>query len=133
MSNPILWREFKDEYRLVAQKCSSCGLVVYPMKHKICPKCGKVQEEEIEVGLNPYGNVVTYTIQYVPGPGAKEFVPPMILVVCDLEGGGRISGVLTDCAPENVKIGMRVKLELRSFYTINGLDVYSQKFTPVRG
>jgi uncharacterized OB-fold protein len=56
----------------------------------------------------------------------------MILVVCDLEGGGRISGVLTDCVPEDVRVGMPVKMELRSFYKINGLEVYSQKFTPNR-
>jgi uncharacterized OB-fold protein len=132
MSNPLVWRESKDEYRLTAQKCKYCGLVIYPMKHKICPRCGKVQDEICEVELNPRGRVVTYSIQYVPGPGAKDFAPPMILVVCDLEGGGRISGILTDCPPESVQIGMPVKMELRSFYTINGLEVYSQKFTPIR-
>jgi len=132
MSDPFVWRELRDEYQLVAQRCSSCGVVIYPMKHKICPKCGEIQEETKEIKLNPHGKIVTYTVQYVPGPGAKEFGPPMILVICDLDDGGRINGILTDCAPDSVKIGMRVKLELRSLYTSNGLDVYSHKFTPIK-
>ena len=131
MSTPYIARELKDEYCLIAQKCTSCGVIIYPMKHKICPSCGQIQEERKEFRLNPRGKVVSYTVQYVPGPGAKEFTPPMILVVADLEGGGRISGILTDCAPETVKIGMPVKLELRSLYTVGGLDVYSHKFVPL--
>lgn len=55
----------------------------------------------------------------------------MIFAVVDLEGGGRLSGILTECSPEHVKIGIPVKLELRSVYTIKGLNVYSHKFVPL--
>jgi uncharacterized OB-fold protein len=82
--------------------------------------------------LNPRGRVVSYTVQFVPGPGAKEFNPPMILVVVDLDGGGRINGILTDCSTEEVRIGMQVRLVPRSVFTSNGLDVYSHKFTLLR-
>jgi len=131
MSSPYVWRELKDEYRLIAQKCTSCGTIVYPMKHHICPGCGQIQRDRKELQLNPRGKVVTYTVQYIPGPGAKEFIPPMIFAVVDLEGGGRLSGILTDCPPEGVRIGMPVRLELRSVHTVNGLGVYSHKFVPV--
>jgi hydroxymethylglutaryl-CoA synthase len=75
------------------------------------------------------GTVVTYTVDrlsYSPSP-------PIVFAVVDFDGGGRAPIELTDCDPADVKIGTRVEMTFRRFFTADGLHNYFWKARPVRG
>lgn len=55
------------------------------------------------------GQVHTYTIAHRPTSPAWTGRVPQIIAVVEVDEGARIPTVLTDVAPEDVKIGMRVR------------------------
>ena len=75
------------------------------------------------------GTVATYTIDRL----AFSPSPPLIAAVVDFDGGGRFPCEMTDVAPEEMHIGLRVDLTFRRFFTApNGVHNYFWKARPVR-
>jgi hydroxymethylglutaryl-CoA synthase len=75
------------------------------------------------------GTVVTSTIDrlsYSPSP-------PIVFAVVDFDGGGRMPIELTDCEPADIRIGVRVEMTFRRFFTADGIHNYFWKARPVRG
>jgi uncharacterized OB-fold protein len=73
------------------------------------------------------GTVATFTIDYL----VFSLSPPTVGVVVDFDGGGRFRCELTDCDPDAVDIGMRVRMTFRRFYTADGIHNYFWKARPL--
>ena len=95
------------EGRLMMQKCSACGTVnFYPKPW--CIECGSRALVWVEV--RPTGSVYSHTVAYSVAMNYPAWQADLPLVMClvDLDDGARMYAQLTDCAPDDVTIGMRV-------------------------
>lgn len=121
------WSAAKQR-KLVMQKCNRCGtLNFYPKPW--CVECGNRGLEWVEV--KPYGTVYSLTTAYavmMNYPDWKEDLP-VIMCIIDLDDGARMYGQLTDCAPDQARIGMRVQAH---FVDISE-EAAIPKFRPVQG
>jgi len=59
-------------------------------------------------------------------------VGPYPIAIVELDEGLRIMAQLTECDPEEVKIGMEVEATLRKVYEDEDVIRYGIKFKPVR-
>jgi hypothetical protein len=92
--------------KLVLQYCPESGRFQhYPRPVSIYT--GKRNLEWREV--SGHGKVYAYTVTRAPMPGFENRVPYVVATV-ELDEGVRILGNILNCPPENVKIGMEVKL-----------------------
>ncbi len=129
MSTPArYWREIPQRYRLEANKCSGCGKIFFPPR-LICNEC---QSQEMEkTKLVETGKVLTYTIIRVP---PHQFVDqaPYAVGIVELDDGVKIMGQVVDCDFEDIKIGMKVKIEFRKLFDVgeSGILCYGYKFVP---
>ncbi|OFW57399.1 MAG: hypothetical protein A2W01_07115 [Candidatus Solincola sediminis] len=93
--------------KLIGIKCSKCGTVYLPGSF-YCRKCHIEIDEAIEVG--DHGEVMTYTVGYADvrgNPLEEPRVSPMVKFDgCDAWVMGALEGV----KPEDVHVGMRVKV-----------------------
>jgi len=98
----------RDEKKITATKCGSCGKVFIPPR-KICPAC--FTENTQWVNVSNEGTVISYTIarrQFASIPRDKKM--PVIWGLIKLDGADTaLLHYLDDVRPEDVKIGMRVK------------------------
>jgi uncharacterized OB-fold protein len=74
---------------------------------------------------------MTFTIIRVPPQPFSDQAPYAVGIV-DLDDGVRLTGQIVDCAFEELKIGMRVKIEFRKVYEEGaaGVIYYGYKFVP---
>lgn len=118
------WRAARDG-KLVMQKCSRCAtLDFYPKPW--CIECGDRRLNWVEVG--PTGVVYSYTtapivMMNLPGWNGEL---PITLCLVDLDDGPRMYAQLVNCAPEDVRIGMRVVAEFEEISEDAGIP----KFRP---
>lgn len=71
--------------------------------------------------------IATYTIDRL----AYSMSPPVVAVVIDFDGGGRMQCELTDVDPAKVRIGDRVGMTFRRLYTQDGIHNYFWKARPL--
>ena len=96
-----------NEGRFLIQRCEGCAKhVFYP--RQLCPHCGGVSLAWVEP--KGTGTVYSYTVTRLAPAGFKEDVP-YVLVSVDLPEGQRILATLVDCAPDQARIGMPVRVE----------------------
>lgn len=101
------WRAAR-EGRLVLQKCQRCDSFMFHPK-PWCVECGS--RELAWTDASPYGTVYSYTVSRsvamnFPGWGGEL---PVLMCLVDLDDGARMYAQVTDCTPEALHIGMRVK------------------------
>jgi uncharacterized OB-fold protein len=99
------------EGRVSAPRCDSCGTFVLPPK-PYCFEC--LGQAFTWVDLPGTGTIYTFTVIRHPlHPGLKDVVPYVSGIV-DLDGtqgaGARLMGNITDCDPEAVRIGDKVRV-----------------------
>ena len=109
MSSPKYWRAMPQRYRYEAAKCKNCGKVLFPPR-LVCPECHSRQFEKVI--LNDKGTVETFTVIRVAPSGFTDQVPYPVAIV-NLGDGVKILCQIADCEPEELKIGMKVRLEFR--------------------
>ena len=90
---------------LLIQECTSCGhRQFYP--RAVCTDCGGDVDW---LTCSGRGTVHTFTvIRQNPAPPWGDMVPYIVAIV-ELDEGVRLMTNVTDCAPEEVRIGMRVE------------------------
>jgi len=124
------WREIPQRYRLEAAKCKKCGAICFPPR-LICPNCKSREFEAIR--LAEKGKVITYTIIRVP---PQQFVDqaPYAIGIVELNDGVKLTGQIVDCDFEDLKTGLRVKIEFRKIFQEGeaGILCYGYKFVPDR-
>jgi len=95
------------EGKLVGQRCPVDGKVYFPSRGS-CPQHGVPISGEL-VELPDHGTLVTYSIVRVPSENIPLDLPYVAIQVL-LDGADTVMmHVLSDCDPEEVHMGMRVK------------------------
>src|SRR5271165_4504891 len=124
---PPSLRRTSWKFALVAAKCTRCGTRSLP-PDRVCQQCHAVDEMAPEPLADVPATVTTYTVDrlaYTPSP-------PMLMVVLDFDGGGRMRCQLTDAAEDEAGIGLRVEMTFRRLVTAAGVHNYFWKARPVR-
>jgi hypothetical protein len=93
---------------LVLQRCRRCRVVQHRPR-AVCAGClGAEIEHFVASGR---GKVYTYTITHQnQAPGFRE-ATPYVMAYVELEEGPRLLTNLVDCDPEQVRIGMPVRVD----------------------
>lgn len=116
-------RERMNNYQLLAQKCTSCGMIHFPARNN-CSNCFQRDLEWIQ--LTRSGEVFTFTHDYLfPGENLAT-----TMAVIDLDNGGRLFTQLTDYNISDVKVGLKVKLTFRKIHEGGNFPNYFWKATP---
>jgi len=124
----VLWRERRAILSGRGQRCRRCGHVQFPMQ-RVCMWC-QTKDEFDEVRLSDKkGTIFTFSMD----ERAMVTVLPNVLVVADLDGGGRFYSQMTDRDPEKIEVGMPVELTFRKINEAGGIHNYFWKCRPVRG
>lgn len=87
------------------QKCAACGALRHP-PGPMCPRCNALDPTHIVAsGL---GEVYSYVVHHHPQvPGKRT---PFVVALVELEEGVRMLGELHDVDPEQVKVGLPVRV-----------------------
>ena len=123
------WREIPQRYRMEAGKCARCGKVFFPPR-LVCDACNSREFEEIT--LSDEGEIVSYTVIRTP-PSGFEDEAPYAMGIIELDGGGRVTAQIVDVPFDQLKIGLRVRLEFRCIQreTESGVIAYGHKAVPL--
>ena len=107
------YREIKENGRIFANKCPSCGRFHCPPR-AICGRCHvKMEEKRKWVKVGPKGNVLSFGIveQSFWYPTTGEMLPvPFTVGIIDLDGAPTtFTHYIAETNSEKLAIGMRVK------------------------
>lgn len=114
------------KYGFVGSKGAESGTIHLPPTD--------VSLDPADTGLTPVemadvqATVVTFTVDRL----VYSVSPPVVFVVVDFDGGGRMPVELTDVSQDEVEIGMRVEMTFRRLYTADGIHNYFWKARPIR-
>ena len=122
------WREQDSLLRLHGGRCKDCGHAVYPIQ-RICEKCYSKDKYEKVPMADSKGKIFSFTRDYLAG---RSDDPIICQTVVDLENGIRFYGLMTDCDPERVDVGMPIELTFRRIYEGAGFHNYYWKCRPAR-
>lgn len=120
-----------DKPHLIGGRNKETGKIVFPLPQ------GKMGERFERVELKDKGTLWTWTIQgFLPktpyaGPETLETFKPYGVGYIELEGEVKVESRLTVSTPEELKIGMPMKLVIEKFNTDeNGNDIMTYAFAP---
>jgi uncharacterized OB-fold protein len=103
------WWDRINEGQLPIQRCKKCGTLRHPPR----PMCWKCQSLEWElVAASGKGTVYSYVV--VHRPEIPGYTYPLVVAVVELEEGTRIVSNLVGIDPQNVEIGMPVKVSIEA-------------------
>lgn len=118
---------------LAGSRCKACGIALFGERHR-CENCSSPDLGHVAFART--GKVHTYTVQRYPPPPPHSLPTspwqPRPVAWVDLDDSGpRILGPLT-CAPEDVAIGMAVRVECSIGWTdAEGRPVIAYGFAPL--
>jgi len=122
------WREIPQRYRMEAKKCKGCGKIYFPPR-LVCSECKTGNFEDVK--LTDQGKLLTWTVIHV---APSQFVDqtPYAMGIVELDDGARLLAQITDCEPEELKSGMKLRLEFRKVQQDGeaGILCYGYKFVP---
>ena len=99
--------DYLEQGKVMTTKCPQCGRVFFPPKAD-CPRCMSSDMEWIEI--NSTGTLLTFAVVNY-GPSGFENDTPYTLGIAEFEEGVKILGrVSKEVAPEDITVGMKVKL-----------------------
>jgi hypothetical protein len=95
------------EGKLLLRRCDDCGVPIwYP--RPFCPVCGSFRTSWSEASGR--GTVYTFTVVHRSGiPGYREALPYVVAYV-ELAEGPRVMTNIVDCEPDDVEVGMPVRV-----------------------
>jgi len=99
--------KFVSEKRLMAAKCNECGTMFLPPK-PMCTKCFSTNLKWVE--LKKEGKMLSYTVIYI-APEQFQSMAPYTVGIVELQNGLRLPGIIRDSKPEEIKIGMNLKMD----------------------
>lgn len=93
--------------QLLVQQCKSCATLWHP-PGPLCPSCLSAEYDWTPVS----GRGTVYTFSVVRHPFRKVWEPlvPYVLAVIELAEGPRMISNVVDISPEEVRIGMKVRV-----------------------
>ncbi|MBU0990491.1 MAG: 3-hydroxy-3-methylglutaryl CoA synthase [Proteobacteria bacterium] len=128
-SATVSWRDRKTILRCHGSRCNACGKTTFPIQ-RVCYHChAKDNFDEVPIS-HLKGEVFTFTLDNLAG---RSDDPVVVQTIADLgEDKIRFYGMMTDCDPSEVRLGMPVSLTFRRIYDGAGMHNYFWKFRPVR-
>ena len=128
-SATVTWRDRNSIIRCHGSKCRNCGVITFPIQ-RVCYSCrSKDNFEEVRIS-DMEGEVFTFTLDNLAG---RSDDPVVVQTIAELgEDKVRFYGMMTDCEPSEVKVGMPVDLTFRRIYDGAGMHNYFWKCRPVR-
>jgi 3-hydroxy-3-methylglutaryl CoA synthase/uncharacterized OB-fold protein len=124
---PPAFRRVDWKYGFVASRCQRCGMRSLPPS-RVCVECGTVDEMTAEPMSELPATIATFTVDRL----AFTPSPPMVAIVADFDGGGRLRCELTDVDPASVAVGQRVEMTFRRFASGPDVHNYFWKARPPR-
>ncbi len=130
VSLPIFAASLRERYRLEEPRCLSCGSINVPAR-MVCLECGRGEFQWER--LCGRGRVFTYTV-IAKGGAPSEFdeqqtmTGAILVAVVELQEGARVVAQLTDCEPQQLKVGTAVRAVFRKLYDQEGIVRYGYKF-----
>jgi len=96
----------------------------------VCDECGGRELETCRMAET--GKVLTFSVIRVAPPAFVQDVP-YVVGVMEMDDGTRLMAQVGDVAPEEVRMGMRIRLEFRKLrqYGRTGVISYAHKAVPV--
>ena len=125
-SASVMWRTRKWSAALHGSKCNVCGLITFPIQ-RVCYSCKSRDNFEEFPLSDKKGKVFSYSLDNLAG-GPN---PPTIQTIVETEVGARIYCLMTDCEPEEIKIGAPVEMTYRRFHEEAGFYNYYWKCRPM--
>ena len=93
--------------RLQFLRCRPCGHWIHPPS-PVCPVC--LSRELSVEAVSGNGSVFTYTVNHQPWNPTVPVPYVIAIVVLDEQDDLRLTTNIVDCAPDDVRIGMRVRV-----------------------
>ena len=125
------FRERRQIFGLVGQRCRKCGHEQYPCQ-VVCMWCQARLANETDYDnirlAGQTGKLFTFSMD-VRAPVADL---PNVLCVVDLQGGARFYGLMTDRDPREIEIGQTMEFTFRKINDGQGVHNYFWKVRPVR-
>ena len=128
MSTVRVWRERKQRLLNEVARCKGCGKTHYPPR-QVCDGCRGREFETKPMAQS--GKVLTYSVIRVAPPAFAQEVPYVVAVI-EMDDTTRLTAQVADVAPEEMKMGMKVRLEFRKIRSEGrtGVIVYAHKAVP---
>ena len=104
---------FLDKKQLMAGKCNDCSTLILPPK-PMCTKCLSTDLKWVE--LKGTGKLLSYTVIHV-APEQFQSMVPYIVGIVELDEGIRLPGMILDAPSNEIKVGMRLKVDFSSSET----------------
>jgi uncharacterized OB-fold protein len=120
--------EAARNHKLAIQSCKSCGNKQW-FPRAWCLECGSRKLEWAEVGGR--GTVYSYTIirQVIGNVPAFQRDIPFVIALVELDEGPRMYSNIVGCKPDDIKIGMKVKVvfdDATETFTLPKFEPYSE-------
>jgi len=115
------------KYGFMGSRDRESGAIHLPPQ-RVSVKGGNVDDMEMVPMADVEATVATFTIDRL----AYSLSPPTVGVIIDFDGGGRFKAELTDADPDDVEVGMRVRMTFRRLMTADGVHNYFYKAIPIR-
>jgi uncharacterized OB-fold protein len=103
------WWDLINEGVLPIQRCKQCGTLHHPPR-PMCWKCQSLEWDHVEASGK--GTVYSYVVVYRPPFPGYEY--PIVVAIVELEEGTRIVSNLVGVEPDDVEIGMSVKVSIEN-------------------
>lgn len=122
------WRQRAARYRLEGQRHRHSGAVRFPPQP---PALGEAPESWEPVVFSGRGELYSFSVLRQP-PDGYESLGIYAVGLVRLEEGPLVSAQLTDCAEEDLAVGMPVEMVTRRLADTgeDGVLVYGYKFRP---
>lgn len=124
----VFYREERALLRGYGHRCNACGHLQFPPQ-RVCMWCQEKDQFEAVRIVDKRGKLFTFSLDE---RAVFALDLPNVLVIVDLEEGGRIYGQATDRDSKSLKVGMEMELTFRKFHEGSGFHNYSWKCRPVR-
>jgi len=125
------WRDHAGLSRFEGGRCTRCGTVQFPSL-RVCvnPECRAVDSQQPHRFADRQARVLSHTSDWL----AYSPAPPLQFGQVDFEGGGRVLIEFTDTDPDELKVGLPVRMvyRIKDFDAKRGFRRYFWKATPVR-
>jgi uncharacterized OB-fold protein len=100
------WFDAAREHRLAIQRCASCESLRHPPGPQ-CPQCQSFEWDTVDAA----GGATLHSFTVAHHPRHPAFDYPLVIAVVELDEGTRLIANLDGIAPDEVAIGMRLRLD----------------------
>ena len=95
------------EHKLLVQKCDGCA-ALRQIPKPWCPDC--LSQDFTWTQLSGNGQVYSYTVMHRAPATSFQLDLPYVVALVELDEGVRMISNMVGCAPDQVRIGMPVKV-----------------------